>query len=99
MYWIYWAVCFSTVITWAFAVTAAADNGWVQSGGYEGYFWVKLGEDCQSYSFCGECEFAEVHPLGAVARSSRRHHQGHNVCVLREERYVSRSGDRWVLGL
>lgn len=31
MYWSYWGVLFATLLTWVFAVAAAADDAWLAS--------------------------------------------------------------------
>lgn len=55
VYWIYWAASFATVITWMFAVGAAADDAWLE---LEGYAFLELGVSCRSYTskICELCE-------------------------------------------
>ncbi|CAM9727466.1 unnamed protein product [Ectocarpus fasciculatus] len=52
VYWGYWGVLFGTLLTWIFAVAAAADDAWL---GGDGSNWdaAGLGEDCEDADFCG----------------------------------------------
>lgn len=64
-YWIYWSVMFATLLTWVFAVVAAADDAWLSN---RGVTWLALGEACVTWRYNNGCELCECSRI--TARSS-----------------------------
>lgn len=58
VYWSFWGVLFSTLLTWVFAVAAAADDAWIDSIWFEGF---EFSNECQfqTGTFETSCDICE----------------------------------------
>lgn len=59
VYWIYWGVLFSTLVTWALAVAAAAGEAWIVSVGFVDFV---FSSDCEFThdEFSTSCDICEL---------------------------------------